>query len=242
MDERAFHRAMEPLVRFQKLSAVLVQWPWSFKNTVEHCRILSDLLSRFSAYPLAVEFRHASWASKEVLRLLREKDAAFCNIDQPDLAHCLRPHRAPSPRRWPTSASTGATPPPGSPRAPGGDERYNYLYSASRAGAVGGDRPRGVRRRPRTVVAIFNNHFRGKAVANACQLLHALVGPEAARPRRAPRDLPRSWKAISSTVFQRSLFGRWPCRKRGASSLLPARIGPDRSLDSIDAQGVVHGK
>jgi uncharacterized protein YecE (DUF72 family) len=204
VDERAFHKALEPMARFGKLSAVLVQWPWSFKNTPENRRALEEVLSRFSAYPLAVEVRHASWASKEVLALLRERGAAFCNIDQPELARCLGP----------TSAVTaplayfrfhGRNAAAWFAEGAGRDERYNYLYnprelapwvqSLQEASAVAD-----------TVVAIFNNHFRGKAVANAFQAQHALTG----LPQPVPASLIETYpelEDVSDTVFQRCLFG-----------------------------------
>jgi uncharacterized protein YecE (DUF72 family) len=87
----------------------------------------------------------------------------------------------------------------------GRDERYNYLYGArelapwvkslKEASAVAD-----------TVVAIFNNHFRGKAVANAFQVQHALTG----RPQPVPAQLIETYpelEDVSDTIFQRSLFG-----------------------------------
>ncbi len=203
VDERAFHKALDPMVRFGKLAAVLVQWPWSFKNTAENRRALDELLSRFAAYPLAVEMRHASWASKDALALLRERDAAFCNIDQPELAHCLGP----------TSAVTaslayfrfhGRNAAAWFAEGAGRDERYNYLYgprelapwvtAIHEASSVAD-----------TVVAIFNNHFRGKAVANAFQVQHSLTGQSQPVPSQLIEAYPEL-ESISDTVFQRSLF------------------------------------
>jgi uncharacterized protein YecE (DUF72 family) len=204
VDERAFHRALEPMVRFHRLAAVLVQWPWSFKNTPDNRRALQEVLSRFSAYPLAVEVRHASWASKEVLSLLGERGVAFCNIDQPELASCLGPTSAVTAplayfRFHGRNAAAWFT------EGAGRDERYNYLYGArelapwvkslKEASSVAD-----------TVVAIFNNHFRGKAVANAFQVQHALTG----NPQPVPSQLIETYpelEDVSDTVFQRSLFG-----------------------------------
>ena len=203
VDERAFHKALDPMVRFDKLAAVLVQWPWSFKNTPENRRVLCEVLSRFSAYPLAVEVRHASWARKDVLALLSERGVAFCNIDQPELASCLGPTSAVTAplayfrfhgRNAAAWFSEGA----------GRDERYNYLYSphelkpwikaVQEASSVAD-----------TVVAIFNNHFRGKAVTNAFQAQHALTGEKQPVPAELIEAYPEL-EVVSDTVFQRSLF------------------------------------
>ena len=221
VDERAFHRALEPLARFKRLSGVLVQWPWSFKNTEENRRALCDLLSRFSAYPLAVEFRHASWASKDVLKLLREKKTAFCNIDQPELAHCLRPTSAITAplayfRFHGRNAAAWFT------EGAGRDERYNYRYSASEL-APWAETLKEVAAQAEDITVIFNNHFRGKAVANAFQFQHALTGNKQAVPAELIEAYPEL-ETISSTVFQRNLFAAepaasWDARKDGAGEL-----------------------
>jgi len=204
VDERAFHRAVEPLTRYGRLAAVLVQWPWSFKHTPENLRVLSDLLSRFSAYPLAVELRHASWAREDILAVLREKGAAFCNIDQPSLAQCLGP----------TGAVTaelayfrfhGRNAAAWFREGAGRDARYDYLYGPAEllpwVRAVGE-----AATVSREVVVVFNNHSRGQAAANALQFQHALSGVK----QDAPPELIAAYpdlEAVSGTVFQRSLFG-----------------------------------
>ena len=204
VDERAFHRAMEPLVRFRRLSAVLVQWPWSFKNTAEHRKVLEEILSRFAAYPLAVELRHDSWGGREVLDLLRARGAAFCNIDQPALARCIGPTAAVTSRlayfRFHGRNATawfqdGA----------GRDERYNYLYGAGEL-APWERSIREVSEVAEEVVVVFNNHFRGKAVVNAFQLQAALAGAKQAVPGALIEAYPEL-EAVSDTVFQRCLFG-----------------------------------
>ena len=52
---------------------------------------LTVLLQRFADYPLAVELRHASWNVPETFALLREHNAAFCNIDQPIIGRSIEP-------------------------------------------------------------------------------------------------------------------------------------------------------
>ncbi len=203
VDERAFHRAVEPLARFGRLSAVLVQWPWSFRNTPENRQVLLDLCTRFSAYPLAVEVRHASWGHKDVLKLLRERGLAFCNVDQPALTQCLGPTGAVTSRLayfrfHGRNAASWFT------EGAGRDERYNYLYSPGElapwvetvcdAASVAEE-----------VVVIFNNHFRGKAAANAFEFQHALTGKLQPVPEPLLQAYPHL-EPVCGTVFQRSLF------------------------------------
>jgi uncharacterized protein YecE (DUF72 family) len=62
----------------------------------------------------------------------------------------------------------------------GRDNRYNYLYSESEVAelAVGA---RVLAETAEQVIVIQNNHYKGKALANALQMKHALTGekPEA---------------------------------------------------------------
>jgi uncharacterized protein YecE (DUF72 family) len=203
VDERAFHRAVEPLRRFGKLSAVLIQWPWSFKNTPENQRALLEVAARFAAYPLAVEVRHASWGRKETLALFREHDLAFCNVDQPALAQCLGPTGAVTAglayfRFHGRNAAAWFT------EGAGRDERYNYLYSPGEL-APWLETVRAAAAEARETVVVFNNHFRGQAPANAFELQHALTGERQHVPSELIETYPRL-EAVSDTVFQRGLF------------------------------------
>src|SRR2546428_638081 len=66
-------------------------------------------------------------------------------------------------------------------RSPNGGERYNYLYSLDEL-EPWAERIRSIARRADTTYVITNNHFEGKAVANALELMSLLAG----RPVRGP--------------------------------------------------------
>ena len=66
-DEKEFRDGMAPLVKAGKLGALLLQFPWSFKNTDEDRIYLGKLLEKFSAYPLVLEVRHTSWNNDSVV-------------------------------------------------------------------------------------------------------------------------------------------------------------------------------
>jgi uncharacterized protein YecE (DUF72 family) len=120
-----------------------------------------------------------------VFELLREWHVGFCNIDQPVIGRSLKPSAAAtSPvgyirlhgRNYESWFSDDAS------RQP--EERYNYLYSigelqpwAARATAVS--------EQTENTFVITNNHYQGKAVANALQLIYLLTG----KPVRVPPDM-----------------------------------------------------
>ena len=173
-DERAVRAGFDVLRAANKLGAVLLQFPFSFHRTKETVAYLSAVLLRFRDYPLVVEVRHATWNSPETLTFLREHNAGFCNIDQPLIGRSLAPSaQATSPvgyvrlhgRRYDTWFSDDAAIPV--------HERYNYLYSAEEL-APWITRVQKVKEHARDTFVITNNHFQGKAVVNALQLIHIL--------------------------------------------------------------------
>jgi uncharacterized protein YecE (DUF72 family) len=180
-DERAFSDALRPLTEAGLLGAVLLQFPWSFKNEPADRDYLWSVLERFSRYPLVVEVRHASWNQPEFYSFLEERGVGFCNIDQPLIGRSLGPSkRATSPvgyirlhgrnyRDWFREDA-------------GRDARYDYLYSeeeldpwVEKISEVSGTAS--------STYVITNNHFRGQAVVNALQIRSRLEGRKVAAPR-----------------------------------------------------------
>src|ERR1051326_5268298 len=90
-DEKEFHEGMAPLVKAGKLGALLLQFPWSFKNTVEDRIYLAELLEKFAEYPLVLEVRHSSWNTPAMYEWLQERGVGICNIDQPVFSKSIRP-------------------------------------------------------------------------------------------------------------------------------------------------------
>ena len=166
-DERLTKAGLDVLAEAGKLGAVLIQFPISFKNTTENCAYLDHLIDRFQAYPLVVEVRHDSWNHPETLRNFAEKSVAFCNIDQPLLGRAIR-------------ATAHVTAPVGYIRLHGrnyqqwfehekSSDRYNYLYSTKELLGWKDKIERVAEKAERTFV-VTNNHFKGKAAANALEL------------------------------------------------------------------------
>ena len=125
-DEKAFREGMDVLAKAKKLGSVLLQFPWSFKNTAEDRIYLGKLLERFRQYPLVVEVRHASWNNEEIYEWLEERGVGVCNIDQPLFSKSIRPQAL-------TTSPVGYVRLHGSnnqnwfPEKAARDERYNYL-------------------------------------------------------------------------------------------------------------------
>lgn len=182
-DEKLFREGMDVLAKADKLGSVLLQFPWSFKNTPDDRIYLAQLLERFSDYPLVVEVRHTSWNNEEVYEWLQERSVGVCNIDQPVFKRSIRPAAL-------TTSPVGYVRLHGrnyqnwfreqAPR----DERYNYLYSLDELDPWI-TRIKEVAKNTRETYVITNNHFRGQAVVNAVEIKAAL----AEKPVPAPEPL-----------------------------------------------------
>lgn len=171
-DEKAFREGMEPLVKAGKLGAVLLQFPWSFKNTDEDRLYLTQLLERFREYPLVLEVRHTSWNNEHIYEWLEERGVGICNIDQPVFSRSIRPAAV-------TTSPVGYIRMHGRNYQDwfrdkaGRDERYNYLYTLDELDPWL-DRIKQVAKHTRETYVITNNHFRGQAVVNAVEIKAAL--------------------------------------------------------------------
>ena len=182
-DEKLFKQGLAPLVTEGRLGALLLQFPWSFRNTPENHEYLSGLIMQFMEYPLVLEVRHNSWNKPEVFEWLAGLRVGFCNIDQPVIGQSIAP-------------SARATAPVGYVRLHGRnyehwftsnehpEERYNYLYSQAELEPWAA-RIQNIAQRTEVTFVITNNHFQGKAIANALQLVSLLRN----QPVRVPETL-----------------------------------------------------
>jgi uncharacterized protein YecE (DUF72 family) len=158
------------------LGAVLAQFPWSFRPTADNAERLARLAGDFAGWPLVIEVRHRTWATRQTSRLLKRLGLGFCNIDQPLIGESLEPSAGATSAvgyvrlhgrnyaEWFRDAGDDA-------RVLGSGRRYDYLYSAAElepwaarilkvaAAADVAD-----------VYVVANNHFEGKGPANALML------------------------------------------------------------------------
>jgi uncharacterized protein YecE (DUF72 family) len=173
-DEKTFKESLDPLAGEGRLGALLMQFPWSFKNHKENREYLGGLIMQFMEFPLVMEVRHASWNQPEIFRMLHDLGVGFCNIDQPVIGRSLAPsERSTSPvgyvrlhgRNYEQWFSSGEHP----------EERYNYLYKTEEL-EPWAERIRRIAGETQATFVIANNHFEGKAAANALELAHLVNG------------------------------------------------------------------
>jgi uncharacterized protein YecE (DUF72 family) len=178
----AAREALDALAEEGRLGAVLVQFPWSFRREPASLEWLRDLVRALAGLPLVVEVRHDSWLVPEFFDSLAERGVGFVNIDQPLFKNSIKP-------------SAVATSHVGYVRVhgrnfkdwfrqnAGRDARYDYLYPPHEL-EPWAERTKELAREPATddVFVVTNNHYRGKAVANALMLQEMVEGKKPAAP------------------------------------------------------------
>lgn len=205
-DERAVRAGFDVLRTAGKLGAVLLQFPFSFHRSRATMAYLSAVLLRFRDYPLVVEVRHGTWNSPETLALLHEHGAGICNIDQPIIGRSLAPSAQTTSalgyirlhgRRYDTWFSDDETVP--------AHERYNYLYSLEELQPWAA-RVKKVSSHARDSFVITNNHFQGKAVVNALQLLSILTGKKVRVPEPLRQHFAQLEEIAATPLAEPTLF------------------------------------
>ena len=173
-DVDLFNRSIDPLVRQDKLGALLAQFPPSFKNEGYGPQILAGVIRTFGKYNLAVELRHRSWSDDPaVAGLLKENNVSWVHIDEPkfktsiaaelpltsDIAY-FRFHGRNAETWW-----TGDN-----------ETRYKYLYSTEEITGLS-ERVQLAAWETRLLFAQFNNHWQGYAPRNAVDMMKTLQLP-----------------------------------------------------------------
>ncbi len=209
-DEKAVRAGFDVLMAAGKLGAVLLQFPFSFHRNRQNLNALKKLLGRFRGYPLVVEVRHSSWNEARFYALLEERGVGFCNIDQPLIGRSLPPsERATAPvgyirlhgRRYDTWFSDNPETPP--------EERYNYLYSPAELEPWAA-RVRIVAERTKTTFVITNNHFQGKAVVNALEIISLLTNSKVRVPEPLRHHYLELERIASEPIQEPTLFPNPP--------------------------------
>ena len=199
----AFSKSIEALQRDNRLAALLIQFPWKFKNTPEALERVLKISRDFSMFPCAVEFRHASWMTDDIYKQFQDSHISFVNIDEPA-------HNQSLPQ------SDIVTSPIGYIRFHGRnsenwfkdnvgqDQRYNYLYNDSEMYSWL-DSIKRIRDRTEMLIIIFNNHFKGQALVNGIQLGAVLEEKKPVAPVTLLRHYPQL-QSITDTKDDEQLF------------------------------------
>jgi uncharacterized protein YecE (DUF72 family) len=164
------------------LGAVVVQFPWSFRNEEKNREWLRQVLHAFAEFPLVVEVRHLSWNVADFFAGLVERGVGFVNVDQPLFKNSMKPGAR-------ATAAVGYVRIHGRNfrdwfrAAAGRDERYDYLYTAEEL-RPWAERIRTIAESTTDLYAVTNNHFLGKAPANALMLESMFEGQKVRAPPR----------------------------------------------------------
>ena len=205
-DERAVRSGFDVLRDAGKLGAVLLQFPFSFHRSEENTAYLKKLLKRFADYPLVVEVRHATWNDKAFYAMLHERGVGFCNIDQPVIGRSMKPSERSTARvayvrlhgrRYDSWFSDDPAMPP--------SERYNYLYTEQELEPWAA-RIRHLAEEGDSTFVVTNNHFQGKGIVNALQLIRLLTGAKVKVPEPLRRHYPELERIASEPPAEPLLF------------------------------------
>ena len=160
-----YRRGIQPLLDSGRLLAVLVQLPPFFRRTPENRTYLARLFDALRPLPLAVEFRHRSWAQDSVFAGLEQRRITLASVDGPPLPDLfpgldvvtnpdlfyLRLHGRNS-QGW---------------RSGSKQQQFDYDYADEELAQWSRDRIPGMRTACRAGVIFFNNPVAGQAVRNA---------------------------------------------------------------------------
>jgi uncharacterized protein YecE (DUF72 family) len=161
-----YRDGIAPLRQSGQLLAVLAQWPPSFDRTPANRRYLAELLDALDGLPVAVEFRHASWAVDRVFAELERRRVTLAAVDLPPALPGLFPaldvvtnpelfyvrFHGRNARGWGSGHM---------------QQQFDYDYGASELEEWIDGRIAPMARRSAAGAVFFNNHVRAQAPRNA---------------------------------------------------------------------------
>jgi len=196
-DEKLAREGLDSIAKEDKLGAVLIQFPISFKNADDTRDYLFQLIAKFKQYPLVLEIRHESWNDPDILARLSEQSVGFCNIDQPRLGKSLHETQH-------VTSTIGYVRLHGRNykewfQSDNRNDRYNYLYKPSE---LEGWKYKitSISRHTEKTFAITNNHYQGQAAVNALELKNMLSGKKVRAPHTLVEHYSKELKTISEAI------------------------------------------
>jgi uncharacterized protein YecE (DUF72 family) len=190
--------AFDRMMKAEKLGALLIQFPWSFRRTDENREWLDDVTRTFRDFPLVLEVRHSSWNIPEFYDELSERGIGFVNIDQPLFHNSIKP-------------SASVTSPVGYIRVHGRnykdwfrkgagvEARYDYLYSKDEL-EPWAERTKEVAKAAAETFVVTNNHYKGKAAVNALMLKSLVSGKKSEAPQTLRETYPEELTHVTKAV------------------------------------------
>ena len=155
-DLKAFLEVMRPLQLGGKLACLLVQLPPSYDFNPEN--LASFFRQADPLFRYAVEFRHLSWMREETWQLLKERDVAYVNVDEPLLPPEVHITTDLAYFRW---------------HGRGEKPWFNYRYSTDELDPWI-PKVKEAATQTKRIYGYFNNHFHGYAPENCLYLIEKL--------------------------------------------------------------------
>jgi uncharacterized protein YecE (DUF72 family) len=165
----AFKDCLAPIRERGRLLAVLAQFPQQFALSLHAGDLLKRIREAFPDVLLAVEVRHRSWDCQAGWGQLAELEACAASIDMPQGRHTLGPTTELTNPELAYVRLHGRNADAWFDRKAGRDQKYDYLYEPAELDEWAA-RIEEYSQRAKRVVVIANNHYRGKAPANALEL------------------------------------------------------------------------
>ena len=168
-----FLDSLSPMSEAGKLAGILLQFPQSFHRTLANRQYLAAALEDLSGPPLAVEFRHQSWADPAVEAGLRDRNTTLVIPDAPEVPGLYHI----SPRVTTRTGYLRLHSRNAGKWFAGMAERYDYNYSETELTGIANDWSALDESLDRLNV-FFNNCHRGQAAQNAAsfqKILERLV-------------------------------------------------------------------
>ncbi len=156
----------------KSLAAILIQLPPGFDRSNSNRHYLAGLLDELHTFPVAVEFRHDSWAVDSVFAELMRRKVTLVSVDEPELPGlfpCLdvvtnsdlfyvRFHGRNS-AGWRTANM---------------QKKFDYSYSTAELNDWYETHIRKMAAGASKGIIFFNNHVRAQAPANALELIRII--------------------------------------------------------------------
>jgi uncharacterized protein YecE (DUF72 family) len=200
---REFNTGIEPLARTRRLHCLLVQFPAGFLFGKSEVRLLGRIKSCFSEVPLVLEVRHNSWFTPPALDTVRGLSYSLAYIDLPPAwNHPPAWHAPTGPIAY--MRLHGQNREHWFRRDAGRDQKYDHLYTRDELAPLA-DKARRLSTFQSDVMVITNNHFEGKAVANAIELRAMLEGAPVSAPPELVGTYPEL-RSITRVEGQQRLF------------------------------------
>jgi uncharacterized protein YecE (DUF72 family) len=168
-----YRDGIAPLVQSRQLAAILLQFPPTFVRAPNNRRYLAMLLDELDGLPLAVEFRHASWATDRVFAELQRRRTTLVAVDEPDLPGLFpRLDTVTNPDlfylRFHGRNANGW-------RSGNMQKQFDYDYSDAELREWSDARITKMAEQAGSGIIFFNNHVRAQAPRNATRFMNLLA-------------------------------------------------------------------